>query len=79
MIYASARDDFNRVEVNYINSMGRMAGVVGESQIYNDLRMKLFIDPEIVKEEYDESPAWLKKLMNIRRGCRKALPLHSSR
>ena len=44
--------------------MGRMAEVEGESQIYNDLRMKLFIDPEIVKKEYDESPAWLKKLMN---------------
>ena len=64
MIYAQCEDDFNRVEVNYINSMGRMAEVVGESQIYNDLRMKLFIDPETVKKEYDESPAWLKKLMN---------------
>lgn len=64
MIYAQCEDDFNRVEVNYINSMGRMAEVEGESQIYNDLRMKLFIDPEIVKKEYDESPAWLKKLMN---------------
>ena len=64
MIYAQCEDDFNRVEVNYINSMGRMAEVMGESQIYNDLRMKLFIDPETVKKEYDESPAWLKKLMN---------------
>lgn len=64
MIYAQCEDDFNRVEVNYINSMGRMAEVEGEGQIYNDLRMKLFIDPEIIKKEYEESPAWLKKLMN---------------
>ena len=64
MIYAQCEDDFNRVEVNYINSMGRMAEVVGESYIYNDLRMTLFIDPEIVKKESEESPAWLKKLMN---------------
>jgi len=64
MIYAQCEDDFNRVEVNYINSMGRMAEVEGESQIYTDLRMKLFIDPEIVKQEYEESPDWLKKLMD---------------
>ncbi|MBE0674740.1 MAG: penicillin acylase family protein [Bacteroidales bacterium] len=63
MIYAQCEDDFNRVEVNYINSMGRMAEVEGESQIYNDLRMKLFIDPEVVKQEFEESPEWLKKLM----------------
>ena len=64
MLYAQCEDDFNRVEVNYINSMGRMAEVTGESQIYTDLRMKLFIDPEIVKKEYEQSPGWLKKLMN---------------
>ena len=64
MLYAQCEDDFNRVEVNYINSMGRMAEVTGENQIYTDLRMKLFIDPEIVKKEYEQSPAWLKKLMN---------------
>jgi acyl-homoserine-lactone acylase len=63
MLYAQCEDDFNRVEVNYINSMGRMAEVEGENQVYNDLRMKLFIDPVEVKKEFEESPAWLKKLM----------------
>jgi acyl-homoserine lactone acylase PvdQ len=63
MIYAHCEDDFNRVEVNYINSIGRMAEVEGASHIYNDLRMKLFIDPEIVKQEFEDSPPWLKKLM----------------
>src|ERR1035437_4705669 len=42
MIYAQAEDDFNRVETNYINAMGRLAGTEGESKIYQDLRMKLF-------------------------------------
>ncbi len=46
MIYAQAEDDFNRVETNYINAMGRLAEAEGESKIYQDLRMKLFIDPE---------------------------------
>jgi acyl-homoserine lactone acylase PvdQ len=63
MLFAQCEDDFNRVEVNYINSMGRMAEVEGENQIYNDLRMRLFIDPSEIKKEFDESPAWLKKLM----------------
>jgi acyl-homoserine-lactone acylase len=64
MIYAQAEDDFNRVETNYINAMGRLAEVEGESKIYQDLRMKLFIDPETIKKDYAASPEWLRKLMN---------------
>jgi acyl-homoserine-lactone acylase len=64
MIYAQAEDDFNRVETNYINAMGRLAEAEGESKIYQDLRMKLFIDPESLKAQYAASPAWLKTLMN---------------
>src|SRR5215475_11924785 len=45
VIYAQAEDDFNRVETNYLNSMGRLAEAEGEKEIYRDLRMKLFIDP----------------------------------
>ncbi len=63
-IYAQAEDDFNRVETNYINAMGRLAEVEGEAAIWRDLRMKLFIDPEVLKKEYKASPPWLKKLMN---------------
>ncbi|MFZ0820502.1 MAG: penicillin acylase family protein [Candidatus Acidiferrales bacterium] len=64
MEYAQAEDDFNRVETNYINAMGRLAEAEGESKIYQDLRMKLFIDPEDMKSQYAASPAWLKSLMN---------------
>ncbi len=64
MIYAQAEDDFNRVEVNYLNSMGRLAEAEGEGEIWRDLRMKLFIDPEDMKAKYAESPDWLKKLMD---------------
>jgi len=63
MIYAQAEDDFNRVETNYINAMGRLAEAEGESKIYQDLRMKLFINPAELKKEYAASPMWLKKLM----------------
>src|SRR5258708_25452550 len=64
MVYAQAEDDFNRVETNYINAMGRLAESEGESKIYQDLRMKLFIDPADLKKEYAASPAWLKALMD---------------
>src|SRR5947207_10007135 len=63
MIYAQAEDDFNRVETNYINAMGRLAEAEGASKIYQDLRMKLFIDPEASKKQYAASPEWLKSLM----------------
>jgi acyl-homoserine lactone acylase PvdQ len=63
-IYAQAEDDFNRVETNYINAMGRLAEAEGASQIYTDLRMKIFIDPDSMKAKYASSPEWLKSLMN---------------
>src|SRR5215510_6610548 len=63
-IYAQAEDDFNRVETNYLNSMGRLAEAEGESAVWRDLRMKLFIDPEALKTQYEASPEWLKALMN---------------
>ena len=64
LIYAQAEDDFNRVETNFINAMGRLAEAEGESEIYRDLRMKLFIDPDTLKAQYAASPEWLKKLMD---------------
>ena len=64
MEYAQAEDDFNRVETNYINAMGRLAETEGEPRIYQDLRMKLFIDPTTLQAQYKASPAWLKTLMN---------------
>ncbi|MCX5768334.1 MAG: penicillin acylase family protein [Gemmatimonadetes bacterium] len=62
-IYAQAEDDFNRVEANFITSLGRTAEAEGEQAIYRDLRMKLFIDPDSLKKMYASSPAWLKTLM----------------
>jgi len=63
-VYAQAEDDFNRVETNYLNSLGRLAETEGESKIYQDLRQKLFIDPDELKAQYTASPAWLQTLMN---------------
>jgi acyl-homoserine-lactone acylase len=64
MAYAQAEDDFNRVETNYLNAMGRLAEAEGEPAIWRDLRMKLFIDPADLQRDYASSPDWLKSLMN---------------
>ena len=63
MAYAQAEDDFNRVETNFMTSLGRTAEAEGEKAIWADLRQKLFIDPAVLKADYARSPAWLKALM----------------
>ena len=64
MIYAQAEDDFNRIETNYLVSLGRLAEAEGEGAIWQDLRQRLFVDPEMLKADYARSPAWLRKLMS---------------
>src|SRR4029079_324745 len=59
VMYAQAEDDFNRVETNYLNSIGRLAEAEGESAVYRDLRMKIFIDPADMKEPYRKAPGVL--------------------
>jgi len=64
MAYAQAEDDFNRVEMNYLTSLGRVAEAEGPQAIWQDLRMKLFVDPADLEAKYRESPAWLRALMD---------------
>jgi acyl-homoserine-lactone acylase len=64
LMYAQAEDDFNRIEENFLVSQGRLAEAEGEEEIWEDLRMKLFIDPEEMKALYEASPSWLKTLMD---------------
>ena len=64
MIYAQAEDDFGRVEANYLTSLGRMAEAEGETAIWTDLRQRLYVDDEDLKARYQQSPAWLKRLMD---------------
>lgn len=63
MIYAQAEDDFNRVETNYLVSLGRLAEVEGEKAIWQDLRQRMYYDEATLKANYAASPDWLKKLM----------------
>jgi acyl-homoserine-lactone acylase len=63
VIYAQAEDDFNRVETNYLISLGRLAEAEGERSIYNDLRYRLINDPADLQAQYARAESWLRKLM----------------
>jgi len=62
LLYAQCEDDFKRVEMNYIEKLGRMAEVKGKDDLYNDLLIRMIIDEGDAKKDYDKAPGWLKKL-----------------
>ena len=64
LLYAQCEDDFARVEMNYIEKLGRMSEVKGEKELAYDLYIKLLIDEKEAKKDYKTSPPWLKKLLN---------------
>jgi acyl-homoserine-lactone acylase len=64
LLYAQCEDDFKRVEMNYIEKLGRLAEVNGEKDLYNDLLIRMLIDSSDAVKDYQQSPAWLKQLLN---------------
>ncbi|MFN7265159.1 MAG: penicillin acylase family protein, partial [Phenylobacterium sp.] len=64
MIYAQAEDDFPRIETNYLTALGRLSEAEGEVALMQDLRARLYVDPETLKAHYAQSPPWLRKLMD---------------
>ena len=64
LLYAQCEDDFDRVELNYLDAIGRLAEVEGETALYHDLRARLFLDSARALVIYRQSPAWLKALLN---------------
>ena len=64
LMYAQCEDDFKRVEMNYVEKLGRLAEVNGEADLYNDLYLRLLIDSTDAIADYKRVPAWLKKLLD---------------
>ncbi len=64
LLYAQCEDDFKRVELNYIEKLGRLAEVYGKQDIYNDLLIKLVIDSADAIKDYEAAPKWLKDILN---------------
>lgn len=64
LLYAQCEDDFKRIEMNYIEKLGRLAEVNGEDKLYDDLLIRLVIDSSDAIADYNRAPKWLKKLCN---------------
>jgi acyl-homoserine-lactone acylase len=64
LMYSECEDNFERVERNYLEVMGRLSEVDGVSKIYDDLQMKLIYDSTEAKKDYENSPDWFKKILN---------------
>ncbi len=62
LLYAQCEDDFSRVEMNYVEKLGRLAEVNGSKDIYNDLYVRLLIDSTDAIADYRRAPLWLKRL-----------------
>lgn len=63
LLYAQCEDDFKRVEMNYIEKLGRLAEVQGVEKLYDDIYLRLIIDSAEAVADYKKSPVWLKKLL----------------
>ena len=64
LLYAQCEDDFKRIEMNYIEKLGKMAEIKGISFLHDDLQMRLLIDSTAAIADYNRAEPWLKKLMN---------------
>ncbi|MEJ7611516.1 MAG: penicillin acylase family protein [Ferruginibacter sp.] len=64
LLYAQCEDDFKRVEMNYIEKLGRLSEVKGEGALYSDVFLKLLIDSADAVADYQKSPRWLKELLD---------------
>ena len=64
LLYAQCEDDFDRLETNYLDAIGRLAEVDGEKELYHDLRARLFLDTTQAIGIYRKSPPELKKLLD---------------
>src|SRR5688500_3151236 len=64
LMYVQCKQNVNRVERNYLEVMGRLAEVDGESALFRDLQMQMIYDSSEAKKDYGKSPVWLKKLLN---------------
>ena len=64
LLYTQCEDDFDRVEMNYLDAIGRLAEVEGEAALAHDLRARLFMDSTQAIAIYKKAPVEMKKLLD---------------
>ncbi|HKC36944.1 MAG TPA: penicillin acylase family protein, partial [Chitinophagaceae bacterium] len=57
LMYAQCEDDFRRVEMNYVEKLGGMSLIKGDTELYNDLLNAIIIDKDEAKADYKKAPA----------------------
>src|ERR1017187_3011069 len=62
LLYSQCEENFNQVEENNLEMLGRLSELYGQQQLYSDLEMRLIYDTVKAISDYNHSPAWLKKL-----------------
>ena len=64
LMYAQCEDDFKRVELNYIDKLGRVSEIEGEKELAFDLLNRILFDSADAVNDYNKSPQWMQKLCN---------------
>ncbi|MGE6220214.1 penicillin acylase family protein [Nubsella zeaxanthinifaciens] len=64
MLYAQCEDDFKRIELNYIEKLGRLSEIDGEKSLYNDLQIRLLIDSVQAINDYKNADPQFKKILD---------------
>ena len=64
LLYAQCEDNFEKVEQNYLNVLGKTAQIAGKSGIYDDLLLRLVEDSTEAIRDYKTCPPDFKKLLD---------------
>ncbi|MFL5773989.1 MAG: penicillin acylase family protein, partial [Flavisolibacter sp.] len=64
LMYAQCEENFNQVEENNLEMLGRLSEKYGISEFYNDLQMQLIYDTSAAKKDYSKSLPWFRKLLD---------------
>ncbi|MDI9338084.1 MAG: penicillin acylase family protein [Alphaproteobacteria bacterium] len=62
-LFAQAEDDFERIELNYIEKLGRQAEIFGKDKLAEDLTNRILFDQDSAFMDFKNAPLWLKKLL----------------
>jgi acyl-homoserine-lactone acylase len=63
LIYAQCEDDFNRIEQNYIEKLGKKSEIEGKSKLFDDLMNRILLDHDAAIQDFKKAKPWLKKLL----------------
>jgi acyl-homoserine-lactone acylase len=64
LLYAQCEENFQKVEENNLEMLGRLSEMYGKEKLYDDLQMRLIYDSAAAIADYKKSPGWFQKLLD---------------